>query len=359
MNVGFLSKTSYLNGYRNSNGNSMSSEINNSYESLQKEEKMSNLQQMRMMLRDLENNKKNKENQFSIYSKDGKMKEIWEMTKTYDKDKPKIKKRLNYNYKEVSNRILRAKNSLTAGQAMLLAKRKVIEIKRKMANNDGDSDELRLALTHATRMEMAARKKKHNIEQEEMVEAVRKRDERMEKLEDAASDIYGQIVQEKEDEISASEDEIFEAREEAYEQIHEELKEEQEEITEEMMAKLNEKIAKLGEEALRQMEEAMEMLEDMEILNPHMSEEELEKVKRRHRAAEERAILKADMDYLKDTIKHQLAQSSFGTGSGNTGSLDFGSGSVGASADFGTGSASVETASFAPAAAEVSIDVSA
>ncbi len=353
MNVGFLSKTSYLNGYQKSNGNSVSSEINNSYESMQKDEKMSNLKQMRVMLRNLENNNKNNDNQYSVYSKDGKLKDIWEMTKTSDKDKPKIKKRLNYNYKEISNKILRAKNSLTAGQAMLCAKRKVIEIKRKIANNDGDSDELRVALTHATRMEMAARKKKHNIEQEEMAEAVRKRDERLDELKESASDINSHLVSEKEDEVSEAEDEIFEAREETYEQIQEELKEKNEEITEEMIAELNEKIAELGEEALRQMEEAMEMLEDMEILDPHMSEEELEKVKRRHRAAEERAILKADMDYLKDTIKHQLAQSTFGSGLGNTGS----------STDFSAGSTSVGTVEAVPAAVDtavtVSIDVSA
>ena len=88
-----------------------------------------------------------------------------------------------------------------------------------------------------------------------------------------------------------------------------------------MMAELNEKIAEFGEEALREMEEAMAALEELEMLDPHMSEEELEKVKRKHRLAEEKAILKADMDYLKDTIKHQqMAQMSSMQGFGSGGS---------------------------------------
>ena len=48
------------------------------------------------------------------------------------------------------------------------------------------------------------------------------------------------------------------------------------------------------------------MLEDMEIINPHMSKEDLEDLKRKHRASEEKAMVKADMDYLKGMIKHQM-----------------------------------------------------
>ena len=44
---------------------------------------------------------------------------------------------------------------------------------------------------------------------------------------------------------------------------------------------------------------SQEMLENMEIVDPHMSEEELEELKRKHRAAENKAIVKAEMDYLK------------------------------------------------------------
>ncbi len=48
----------------------------------------------------------------------------------------------------------------------------------------------------------------------------------------------------------------------------------------------------------------MEMLESMEIVDPHMSKEDLEDLKRKHRASEDKAIMKANMDYLKDMIKY-------------------------------------------------------
>ncbi len=37
-----------------------------------------------------------------------------------------------------------------------------------------------------------------------------------------------------------------------------------------------------------------------------MSEERLQELKRKHRSEENRAMVKADMDYLKDMIKHCL-----------------------------------------------------
>ena len=73
-----------------------------------------------------------------------------------------------------------------------------------------------------------------------------------------------------------------------------------------MLSELNEMLADMGEEQLKELEEAMEMLEDLEFLDPHMSEEELKEVKLKHRAAESKAIVKADTDYLKSMIKHQL-----------------------------------------------------
>ena len=64
-----------------------------------------------------------------------------------------------YNYKTVASRIQRAKTSISAGQAVLAAKRETLKIKRKMSSGNGDPEELLAALTHAKRMEMAARKK--------------------------------------------------------------------------------------------------------------------------------------------------------------------------------------------------------
>ena len=71
------------------------------------------------------------------------------------------------------------------------------------------------------------------------------------------------------------------------------------------LKELNEKIAEFGEDELRELEEAMEMLENMEMIDPHMTKEDLEELKRKHRASEQKAMMKADMDYLKGMIKLQ------------------------------------------------------
>ncbi|MBQ3798505.1 MAG: hypothetical protein II842_19880, partial [Butyrivibrio sp.] len=74
-----------------------------------------------------------------------------------------------------------------------------------------------------------------------------------------------------------------------------------------------------GEEELKQLEEAMEMLETMEVVNPHMSKEDLEELKRKHRASEDKAIMKANMEYLKDMIKHELGKNASMPGMGGSG----------------------------------------
>ncbi len=224
---------------------------------------------------------------------------------TASKKSEKSKKPVRYNFKEVSSKILRAKTSISAGQAVIAAKRKVVEVRRKIEAGDGDPEELQLVLTHAKRMEMVARKKKHNLELEELVEHTQSRDEKLEKQEEAATDIKDAIVAAEEEKVSKEEDEIFEERQDMIEDAVEEAEERKSENTEEMLANLNEMISKFGEEELKELEEEMEFLECMEIVDPHMTEEELDELKRKHRAAENRAIVKADMDYLKGMIKHQ------------------------------------------------------
>lgn len=211
-----------------------------------------------------------------------------------------------YQYREVETKILRAKTALSAGQAVIAAKRKVLEVKRMLSSAKGDPEELEFALTHAKRMELVARKKKHHLELEELAENTRKRDEREEAEEEASAGMKNALVETEEDRVTAREDEIFEEREEQAEELVSELEESGAELSEESMGSLNEMIAEFGEEELKMLEEAMEMLESLEFIDPHMSEEELEELKRKHRAAEQKAIVKADMDYLKSTIRHQL-----------------------------------------------------
>ena len=236
-------------------------------------------------------------------------------TESRDKKKEqKLKKPVRYNYKEVAGRILRAKTPVSAGQALLAAKRKVVEMKRKIASKEGDPDELQFALTHAKRMEIVARKKKHHLELEELAEHTQEQDERTEASEEAAEGVKDALISEEEEKLSQREDEILEEREDILAEAEEEGG------TEEMLAELNEMLSEYGEETLKELEEAMELMESLEFMDPHMSEEELEELKRKHRNAENKAIVKADMDYLKDMIRHQLAKGAAAAGALPSGS---------------------------------------
>ena len=259
--------------------------------------------QMRQMIRELEKTQKPKANPFAATSED-RADGFMDLTSTKEsEEEKKIEKPVDYNYKEVATKIQRAKTSLSAGQALLSAKRKVVQMKRKIAAGEGDPEDLQCALTHARRMEMVARKKKHHLEIEEMVAVTRKRDERLQQQEDAASDFNSAMVTAAEDQVAKEEDKIFEERDSMMEEGTRQMQEGN--SSEEMLQELNRMLSELGEEQLKELEEAMEMLESMEIVNPHISKEQLEDLKRKHRAAENKALMKADMDYLKETIRHQ------------------------------------------------------
>ena len=231
---------------------------------------------MRDLLRGLDNNNANKSNNPHKATIASKVNGFLDTKSQYQtKDKLNLKK-YKYSYKQISSKILSAKTSVSAGQAVIAAKRKVIEVKRKLAANPKDSDELQAALVHAERMEMAARKKKHNLEMEELVSDTMKRDDYQEKIDEsseASQDTMNSLIEQKEEEI---------------------------------FDKLQEAIAEFGEEELKALEDEMQLMESMEIIDPHMSEADFNKMKAKHRADEQKAIMKADMDYLKAIVKNNL-----------------------------------------------------
>ncbi len=271
----------------------------------QEEERVSaqEAKRMRTMLKDLLKPAE-KENAHVGYSKQKNLFDELTGASGEEDEKTKLKRISRYNYKEVANKIRQARTSLGAAQAVIAAKRKVSEIKRKISNGDGDPEELQLDLTHAKRMEMAARKKRHNLELEELVEHTSAGDERLEKQEETSEDIKQAVTEMSEEEISEREDAVFEERQDMLEEAMEIFDPGRSASAEDMLADMNAMIAEYGEELLEELEEQMELLESMETADPHMSEEKLAELKRKHRAAENKAMMKADMDYLKGMIKH-------------------------------------------------------
>ena len=260
------------------------------------EQKAKQSQHMRELLRTLKQTPVQNENPYSAMSKD-RANGFLDLTETKESEKEdKNDIPYNYNFKEVESRIQRAKTSVSAGQAVVSARRKVMEVRRKMASSKNNAEELQLALTHARRMEMVAKKKKHHLELEELARTVSKRDEKLEQQEQAAVDMKNSMVMADEEKIVKRQDEIFDERIEM-------ISEAAEQMNDQMLKELNEKIAEFGEDELRELEEAMEMLENMEMIDPHMTKEDLDELKRKHRASEQKAMMKADMDYLKGMIK--------------------------------------------------------
>lgn len=267
------------------------------------EDKASISQQMRQMIRDL------KQEQYASKTSKDKVNGFSELSGSPDvAEEEEIDTSEKYNYKTVASKIQRAKTSISAGQAVLAAKRETLKIKRKISSGNGDPEELQLALTHAKRMEMVARKKQHHLELEEMVERTQSRDEKLENQRDVGQQMQSALASAEEEKITEKEDAIFDAREEMLDAALQQMQEGEASFSEEELKELNEMISEFGEEELKELEEAMELMETMEVVDPHMSKADLEDLKRKHRASEDKAIMKANMEYLKDMIKHELAK---------------------------------------------------
>ena len=277
--------------------------------------------QMQQQLRELFDKQQAKGNLLTPMDK---QEDIFGTQKEEDKKEDKLLESGNtYNFKEVSNKIMRAKTSVSAGQAVIAAKRKISEIKRKLASEgDEGADELQLALVHARKMEVVAQRKKSNLELEEMAKNTQKRDKMQEQLQDSASSL-------KNDAIEAAKDQIMDeqlkniqeqseiSREEArqnQEKIEEKLQEEQEKMQQMMenMEDVEEFTQEMSDAEMEAMREMSEMLDAMETIDPHMSEEELNKLKTKHRLSENKALMKADMDYLKGMFKTMDARGANG-----------------------------------------------
>lgn len=190
------------------------------------------------------------------------------------------KKRLNYNYKKISNQILMSKTSESASQTAGRARRMVATLKRKLRSYEYNDKEIKNAIIHAEKMARIAKKRKKHIEEEERAEKT-----------------GSYFEEEKIEENEESEDEKEAAKQES-------------EVSEEKLRELEEELKKLMEESTEEtMEESLEELTDALIGAAHknMDHEDVERIRKKHRADELREIIEADMKYLK-ALFEQLAK---------------------------------------------------
>ena len=206
--------------------------------------------------------------EYTIKNPDGSVAGTIRITKPAKK-KPK---RLQYNFKYVSTRILMSKTSESAGKALATAQSNIGALYRKLKLGIFNEKEVELALLHAKKLERTARKKLKHLQEEEYA---KRRGSCQDKM--------------KENDISGLKDE---------------KEENTPEIQEEELRKLMKELQKLMEETMK---DSMEQTADELIGSIHkdMDDDDLERLKKKHRAKELQEIIEADMDYLK-AVFHKL-----------------------------------------------------
>lgn len=199
--------------------------------------------------------------------------------------KKKLKK-LNYNFKEISGQILRAKTCMSAKQVAVRARSKAAILRRQMKCGEYDDTELEHAIQHADQMVRIAKKRMKHLQEEERAGK------------NSGETVCEAEMEEKTETVSLSD-----------------IKEDSEKIR----------------ELIREMQDMLEQLDDPEELEglsgittyEDMDPADLELMKKKHRADELREIAEADMRYLKAVFsrleKERREASGSGSGSHTTG----------------------------------------
>lgn len=189
--------------------------------------------------------------------------------KTNTSNSGKLKKRLPYNFKQMSKQIQQAKTANAARPLASKMRAKLSWLYKQLRNDEYGASEVFAAIMHAASMERIAKRKLRHLEEEEAAE----------NGSGSAANAPG------EEEVISGKDELQEALED------------NEEISEEMMQEMMEKIEELEEELAS---EALSEIEDMiSCAGRDMTEEEIKEMKRKHREDEDRQITRADLKYLK------------------------------------------------------------
>ena len=237
-------------------------------------------------------------------------------------------KKLKYQFKNISSKILRSKTSQAAKQAAGQARREVLRLKRQKQNSDSDSEEIDAAIAHAQAMERVAKKKAKHLEEEEMVKAAggicqgdRISEEETKDVQDAeeenAQNEEEMSAESSEDEMSRDLSAYEYAGNEAYAGDSYDISDyidlgmdafyaqtgdfmsEMSDFTSEMMQEMSDSLRDLMEEM------GLDVESDTVVsVNREMDPADLKMMKIKHRNKEMKDIVKADAEYLKAVFDH-------------------------------------------------------
>ena len=215
-------------------------------------------------------------------------------------------KRLQYNFKEISTRIMQAKTSGNASRVLTSARSRVAMLKRKLYSGEYDDQDLRHAIIHAEAIARVAKKKMKHLREEENV-----------KRQGGSCEAELEDKQENEEIDQLIADGSTEGFEEDVRKELQELKREYQKLMREAQQKLEESVQESG--GLEELSE-----EISEVVADDMDPADLELMKKKHRAKEMREIMEADMKYLK-AVFDKLAREKQENASGGAGSTGDGS----------------------------------
>ncbi|MBD5468767.1 MAG: hypothetical protein HDR21_11520 [Lachnospiraceae bacterium] len=316
----------------------------------------------------------------TCYDKDGNVTGTMSISRTKKQDKAKMKK-LNYNFKEVSSFLMKAKTSGSARRAVAMAQRKVIMLRKKLKKGEYNDQEVESALEHAKAIERAAKKHLKNLQKEERT----KRRMQSEELKDEffsedEEKSYGNILQEAmqdssergsltdgvqnmvQDAMAHGMPDSFEEQiaygQEQLDRLTELVQQGVQETMEELLDDTVESVLVSGKGTFQMTEESLEIIP----LKPEP--EEFETKKKKHRSDVMRDIVEADNKYLKaffDRLQKEKQSAAGGaSGSfGNSGSSGLGFSNLSAGVSLELRGESVPVKTPPPAAATGgSVDVS-
>ena len=267
-------------------------------------------------------------------------------------------KKLKYQFKNISSKILRSKTSQAAKQAAGQARREILRLKRQKQNSDSDSEEIDAAIAHAQAMERVAKKKAKHLEEEELAKAAggicqgdRISEEETKDVQDAEAENA-----QNEEEMSAegSADEVsgdFSAYEYAGNEAYAgdsydtsdhialgmdafyaqagDFMSEMSDFTSELMQEMSDSLRDLMEEM------GLDGISDTAVsVNREMDPADLKMMKIKHRNKEMKDIVKADAEYLKAVFDHlEKMKDNAVIPTGNTGAVSVGMTGTSFSAD--------------------------
>ena len=249
-------------------------------------------------------------------------------------------KKLKYQFKNLSTKILRSKTSLAAKQAAGQARREVLRLKSKKQSGDYDSEEIQAAIDHAKAMERVARKKAKHLEEEEMarcaggpcadskIEAEEEKD-----LPQNSIDKNDAMSQNSESEFSCEtpdEQMVMEDPDlamlyryancgtalDSFQEALSGLNEFSDEILDQLSESMKDMLSEMGMD---------ELADSFMTVQRGMDPADLKMMKIRHRNKEMKDLVKADAEYLKAVFDRLEKMKSGGAIPMNNGSLSFGS----------------------------------